>query len=168
MPDQAVILLAEDREDDVILIRRAFRSAFLDNPLQIVRDGEECIAYLAGMAKFSNRAEFPLPELLLLDLKMPRMDGFDVLLWLRQQPTLSSLRVIVITSSEALRDVNRAYELGASSFMVKPTDFENYIAISKFISNFLRMVKPPEISRPSKVEEPVPSTAQLLKLRPSS
>ena len=99
---------------------------------------------------------------------MPRMDGFEVLLWLRQQPTLSSLRVIVVTSSEALRDVNRAYQLGASSFMVKPTDFENYIEISRFISNFLRMSKAPEISRPPKVQEPAPSPVTLLKLRPSS
>ena len=158
MSDQAVILLAEDREDDILLIRRAFRSAFLDNPLQTVRDGEECIAYLAGIGKFSNRDEYPLPDLLLLDLKMPRIDGFEVLLWLRQQPTLSSLRVIVVTSSEALRDVNRAYQLGASSFMVKPTDFENYVVISKFISNFLSMSKAPGIARPPKVEEPAPSS----------
>ena len=151
MLDQAVILLAEDREDDILLIRRAFKMAFLDNPLQVVRDGEECIAYLSGTGKFSNRAEYPLPDLLLLDLKMPRMDGFEVLSWVRQHPTLSSLRTIVVTSSECIRDVNRAYQLGANSFLVKPSDFLNYIEMSKFLAGFwLRLSKTPEISRPSK------------------
>ena len=151
MQDQAVILLAEDREDDIVLVRRAFKLAFLNNPLQVVRDGEECIAYLSGTGKFANRAEFPLPELLLLDLKMPRMDGFEVLLWLRKQPTLSALRVIMVTSSESLRDVNRAYQLGANSFLVKPGDFQNYIEMSRFLSEFwLRLSKAPETSRPPK------------------
>jgi CheY-like chemotaxis protein len=115
-----------------------------------VRDGEQCVAYLSGTGKFANRDEFPLPDLLLLDLKMPGMDGFDVLLWLRQQPTLSALRVIVITSSESLRDVNRAYQLGANSFLVKPGDFENYIEMSKFLLGFLQLCKAPEIRRPAK------------------
>src|SRR5713101_4697438 len=74
MPDQAVILLAEDREDDILLIRKAFQKAFITNPLEVVRDGEEAIAYLSGEGKYSNRSEFPLPDLMLLDLKMPRMN----------------------------------------------------------------------------------------------
>src|SRR6266850_4379035 len=119
MSDQAVILLAEDREDDIVLVRRAFAKAYVLNPLQIVRDGEELVAYLKGEGKYANRAEYPLPDLLLLDLKMPRMDGFQVLEWIRQQPGLSNLRVVVLTSSENMRDVNRAYQLGANSFMVK-------------------------------------------------
>jgi CheY-like chemotaxis protein len=155
MPDQAVILMAEDREDDILLIRRAFKMAYLNNPLQVVRNGEECIDYLSGVGKFANRDEFPLPDLLLLDLKMPRVDGFEVLSWLKQQSTLSSLRVIVVTSSESIRDVNRAYQLGANSFLVKPSDFENYIEMGKFLSSFwLRMSKAPEISRPPKTELP--------------
>src|SRR2546428_9867920 len=124
MPDQAVILLAEDREDDILLIRKAFQEAFINNPLQVVRDGEEAIAYLSGEGKYSNRAEYPLPELMLLDLKMPGTDGFDVLKWMRQQPGLQALRVVVLTSSDQMRDVNAAYQLGANSFLVKPIDFE--------------------------------------------
>src|SRR5258705_8683596 len=116
MPDQAVILLAEDREDDIALIRKAFARAYVLNPLQVVRDGEEAIAYLSGEGKYSNRAEYPLPDLLLLDLKMPRIDGFEVLKWIREQPGLSALRVVVLTSSEDIRDVNVAYRLGANSF----------------------------------------------------
>src|SRR5882762_10353741 len=113
MPDHAVILIAEDSEDDIVLIRRAFEKAKVLNPLHFVRDGAEAMAYLKGEGKYANRAEFPLPELLLLDLKMPRVDGFDVLRWIRQQPGLSTLRVVVLTSSEDIRDVNVAYRLGA-------------------------------------------------------
>src|SRR5438132_4460545 len=109
MSDQAVILLAEDLEDDILLIRRAFERGNIDKPLQIVRDGEETIAYLKGEGKYANRAEYPLPDLLLLDLKMPRLDGFEVLRWIRQQPGLEGLRVVVLTSSEDMRDVNKAY-----------------------------------------------------------
>src|SRR5437879_6114874 len=120
MSEYALILIAEDREDDIFVIRRAFEKAHLLNPLQVVRDGEEAIAYLKGEGKFANRGEYPLPELLLLDLKMPRIDGFEVLRWIRQQPGLNALRVVVLTSSEDIRDVNQAYRLGANSFLVKP------------------------------------------------
>src|SRR5438477_12877403 len=120
MPHISVILLAEDREDDVLLIRRAFNKANLLNPLHLVHDGDEAIAYLKGEGQFANRAEYPLPSLLLLDLKMPRRDGFEVLQWVREQSSLKALRVIVLTSSEHIQDVNRAYDLGANSFLVKP------------------------------------------------
>jgi CheY-like chemotaxis protein len=102
MPDTGVILLAEDREDDVVLIRRAFRQAYVNNPLQVVQDGVEAISYLRGEGKYSNREEYPLPDLILLDLKMPRVDGFEVLKWIREQPSLATLRVVVLTSSEDL------------------------------------------------------------------
>lgn len=149
MSDSAVILLAEDRDDDVVLIRQAFSRAHIPNPLYIVRDGSEVISYLKGDGKFSNRAEYPLPDLLLLDLKMPRTDGFEVLAWVRKQPTLAALRILVLTSSDELRDVNRAYNLGANSFLVKPHDFEDFIQLSKVMQEFwLTKSKAPEISRP--------------------
>src|SRR2546421_1762482 len=151
MPDNALILIAEDREDDVLLIRRALEKAGVTNPTQIVRNGEETMAYLRGEGRFSNRAEYPLPSLLLLDLKMPRKDGFEVLRWIRQQPMLKALRVIVLTSSEDIRDVNRAYKIGANSFLVKPMDFENSLEISKFVKDYwLARDQPPQISRPQK------------------
>src|SRR5215204_6896678 len=136
MPDQSVILLAEDREDDIILVKKSFARAYISNPLQIVRDGEEAIAYLEGEGKFSNRAEYPLPDLVLLDLKMPRKDGLEVFKWIRQHPTLRGLPVVVLTSSESMRDVNAAYQAGANSFLVKPMDFENFIEMSRFIGGF--------------------------------
>src|SRR5947209_6612665 len=105
MPDQGVILIAEDSDDDIVIIRRSLKRAHVFNPVQVVRNGEDVVAYLSGRGKFANREEFPLPALLLLDLKMPRMDGFQVLDWLRHQSSLQALRTIVLTSSADMRDV---------------------------------------------------------------
>ena len=154
MAEHAVILLAEDEEDQVVLIRHAFAEAKIENPLHVVWNGQEAIAYLMGAGKYANRDEYPLPDLLLLDLKMPRVNGFEVLEWLRQQPGLAALRVLVLTSSEDLRDVNRAYQLGANSFLVKPLDFENVIELSRLIQDFwLKASSAPEISRPPRKAE---------------
>jgi CheY-like chemotaxis protein len=148
MSDQAVILLAEDREDDIALIKKAFAKAYVPNPLMVVRNGEEAIAYLEGEGKYANRAEYPLPDLMLLDLKMPRVDGFEVLKWVRRQPNLAPLRIVVLTCSESIRDVNVAYSLGANSFMVKPMDFQDVIHMSKFLTSYwLHMSKTPHASR---------------------
>ena len=151
MPDTALILLAEDREDDVVLIRRAFAKANVLNPLHVVGDGEETIAYLKGEGQYGNRAEYPLPTLLLLDLKMPRQNGFDVLTWIRREPNLAALRVVVLTSSDGIRDVTRAYQLGANSFLVKPVDFEQFVTVLHTLQGYwLWMNQAPEISRPNK------------------
>src|SRR2546430_537091 len=108
LPSEAVILLAEDRQDDVLLIRRAFKKAGISNPVHLVRDGEQVMAYLQGQGKFADRRLHPFPELLLLDLKMPRMDGMEVLTWLKSHPEFKLLRVVVLTSSEDIHDVNKA------------------------------------------------------------
>jgi CheY-like chemotaxis protein len=151
MPDTGVILLVEDRADDVELIRRGLRRGRVKNPIQVVRDGEEAISYLRGEGKFSNRAEFPLPALVLLDLKLPGMDGFEVLQWVRSEPGLSGLRVIVLSSSEQIRDVNRAYELGANSFLLKPLDFEQFVATGELINQYwLRSDRAPTTYRGAK------------------
>jgi CheY-like chemotaxis protein len=148
MPDTGVILLVEDREDDVELIMRGLRRGRVKNPIQVVRDGEEAISYLSGEGKFANRAEFPLPSLVLLDLKLPKVDGFEVLKWIRSQPGISGLRVIVLTSSELIRDVNRAYDLGANSFLLKPLDFEQFVATGELINQYwLRTARAPTTYR---------------------
>jgi len=149
MSDQSVILIAEDRDDDVLLIRRSLKRAHVFNPLQVVGNGEEVIAYLSGEGKFANRDEFPLPSLVLLDLKMPRLDGFQVLQWIRRQTSLKALRVIVLTSSADIRDVNLAYQLGANSFLVKPMDFENFVKVGQALRGYwLWLNKPHESFRP--------------------
>ena len=151
MAEHAVILLAEDEEDYVLLIQRAFSQAKIPNPMHVVWNGQEAIAYLKGEGKYSNREEYPLPDLLLLDLKMPRVNGFEVLKWLRSQPNLAPLRVLVLTSSDAIRDVNEAYKLGANSFLVKPMDFHDFTQLSRLITDFwLKASRTPETFRPSK------------------
>ena len=149
MPNYEVILLAEDNEDHVILTKRAFKMAGLLNPLFIVENGEQAIAYLKGEGKFANRSEYPLPTLLLLDLKMPGKNGFEVLQWLRGQPTLSALRVVVLTTSDEIHDVNRAYQLGANSFLTKPVDFRDFVQLSSAVKGYwLWMSRAPELERP--------------------
>ena len=100
MPAEPLILLVEDREDDILVLRKAFERAEAPTALQVARDGEEAIGYLSGTGKYSNRAEYPLPSLVLLDLRMPRVDGFEVLRWIRNQSGLDALIVIVLSSSE--------------------------------------------------------------------
>src|SRR5438093_11629714 len=113
-------LIAEDDAMDAFLLERAFAAAGVSASLRFVRDGQEAIDYLGGVAAFADRQVNPLPDLLLLDLKMPRMNGFDVLAWLRQQPGLKRLLVTVLTSSDQPEDINRAYDLGANSYLLKP------------------------------------------------
>lgn len=121
------ILLVEDDPNDVLLIRRAFRKSDVANPIQVVGDGEEAIAYLSGRGPYADRERYPLPVLLLLDLKLPRKSGFEVLEWLRQQRGLKRLPVAVLTSSAETPDINRAYDLGANSYLVKPVRFEGLL-----------------------------------------
>jgi CheY-like chemotaxis protein len=121
-----IILIAEDNEDDVFMLRRAFEQMAVPVPLHIVPNGEQVVAYLKGIGKFVNRQEFPLPDILLLDLKMPRKTGFEVLRWLREQHHLTGIRTVVLTTSEEIRDVNEAYRLGAASFLVKPLNFAEF------------------------------------------
>jgi len=151
MPDTEVILLVEDREDDILLIRRAFGKASLTNPLQVVRSGEEAIAYLSGEGKYSNRAEYPLPVVVLLDLKMPGMDGFEVLQWIRQEEGIRGLPVLVLTSSNEMRDVNRAYQLGANSFFVKELDFQQSVEFADLLRRYwIHTTLKPETARPER------------------
>jgi CheY-like chemotaxis protein len=130
------ILLVEDDPNDVFLVRRAFRKAKVDNPLQVVGDGEAAVAYLAGYDAFVDRERYPLPALILLDLKLPRKSGLEVLAWLRGQPRLRRLPVVVLTSSNETSDVNQAYDLGANSYLVKPVAFDNLQDLMRSICRY--------------------------------
>src|SRR5437660_8409386 len=114
------VLIVEDDPSDVFLLKRAFTLAQVPATLHFVRDGQEAIDYLEGDAEFQDRTEYPLPDLMLLDLKMPRLNGFDVLTWLRRQPGLKRLLVTILTSSDQAQDIDRAYNLGANSYLLKP------------------------------------------------
>jgi CheY-like chemotaxis protein len=117
------ILIAEDSEDDALLLRQAFLQAGVPNPLHIVNNGEEAIKYLKGQGPYADRAKYQWPGLLLLDLKMPTVDGFEVLAWLQKRRRPRNLDVIVLTSSNLDVDVLRALELGADAYLTKPHDF---------------------------------------------
>jgi CheY-like chemotaxis protein len=121
IPNSHTILLVEDDHNDVLLIKRAFAKVKIANPIIVVNDGEEAISYLAGREPYVERA---LPMLVLLDLKLPRKSGHEVLEWLRQQQTLKRLPVVVLTASSESSDINRAYDLGANSYLVKPVTFD--------------------------------------------
>ena len=146
--DCETILLAEDNADHIILIKRAFVQARLINPVQVVSDGEETIAYLGGRGKYADRKQYPMPALLLLDLKMPNKDGFEVLEWLRHQPELRGLRVVVLTTSDRIYDVQRAYELGAHSFLTKPLDVRDFVLLGPAIKGYWVWTTDPNVRHP--------------------
>jgi len=130
------ILLVEDDQNDVFFLQYAFENAGIQNPVQVVDDGQEAINYLAGSGAYADRQQFPLPCLVLLDLKLPGKMGNDVLRWIRNQPSLSHLLVVVLTSSSDANDVDGAYEWGAQSYLVKPLSLEKRLEMARAIKNY--------------------------------
>lgn len=115
-----IILLVEDDPDDVFFLQDAFAKLGRAGDLRVARDGEEAVAYLSGEGAFADHALNPPPSLILLDLKLPRKSGLEVLEWRREKAGLSRIPVIVLTSSQSQDDMARAYDLGANSYLVKP------------------------------------------------
>jgi CheY-like chemotaxis protein len=124
--DLPLVLYAEDEESDVIILKRAFQKANVLCRLAIVKDGHEAIQYLSGAGPYGDRHEHPLPALMLLDLKMPRMSGFDVLSWIAERPNLRSIPVVVLSSSSSEVDIRKAREMGAQDYFVKPNGLDQY------------------------------------------
>jgi CheY-like chemotaxis protein len=144
---RTTILLAEDDQNDVMLIKRAFSKSHVINPIACVENGEEAVAYLSGQGQYANRERHPLPFMMLLDLKLPRLSGHEVLKWLREQPGLKRLPVVVLTSSREPSDINRAYEIGANSYLVKPVVFEEFSTLLKQLQVYwLMLSEHPELS----------------------
>jgi CheY-like chemotaxis protein len=140
----ASILLAEDDDNDIFFLQRAFQAAGVENPLRVVKDGQEAIEYLAASGNYTDRAQHPLPCLLILDLKMPRKTGMDVLQWKHDQPVLKTVPSIVLSSSAHRHDIERAYRLGANGFVVKPQSVDTRTALARFIKGFwLEFNQPP-------------------------
>lgn len=123
------ILLVEDDTNDVMLFQRAYLKCNLANPLLVVGDGEAAQDYLAGLGMYADREAYPLPGLVLLDFKLPRKSGLEVLAWLRSQAELKRLPVVALTSSRERTDVNRAYDLSINSYLVKPVAFDNLMQL---------------------------------------
>ena len=129
------ILQVEDDPNDVFLLQHAMNKAGVANPIQVATDGQQAIDYLKGAGKFADRERFPLPCLVLLDLKLPYVMGLDVLEWIRQQPGLS-LIVILLTASAEDADIATAYRLGANAFLTKPTTAGELEDMAKAIKDF--------------------------------
>jgi len=133
MQNQGVLLLVEDDPDAILLMRKACDAAGISNPLRTVEDGEGLIAYLDGTAPYADREENPLPTMVLLDLKLPRKSGFELLEWIRKNPRLARLIIVILTSSRESKDISRAYALGANSYLVKPTSFHDLVDLVKML-----------------------------------
>jgi len=134
MSGHFAILVADDDQNDVFFLKRAFQKSGFTQPMMHVADGQEAIDYLRGDADYADRTRYPFPGLLLLDLKMPKVDGFDVLSWLKTRPDLESLPVVVLSSSSREDDIERARELGADDYRVKPADFEDLLALAQDVA----------------------------------
>ena len=148
MSHQAPILVVEDSDDHVLLLRLAFEKAGILNPVQVVSSGEDAVAYLAGTVRYSDWKEFPLPSMVLLDLKLPGLDGLDVLRWIRQQPGLKGLRVAMLTSSDLGQEINIAYEIGVNVFLTKPVDLDKLVEMMKvFRAHWLEFAQAADVSR---------------------
>jgi CheY-like chemotaxis protein len=137
------ILIAEDDPNDGWLMQRAFTEAKVNLPLHFVHDGQEAINYLSGTPPFEDRSKHPLPALVLLDLKMPRVTGFELLSWVRHQPALARLILFVFSSSNLEEDMRRAYSLGADSYFVKPSDLAGLIEFAQRMQAYLVARTPP-------------------------
>lgn len=116
------ILLVEDEENDVVFMEMALEKAGLASAFQVAEDGQEAIDYLNGTGEFANRDQFPIPALVFLDLKLPKVMGMDVLQWIRDQTALDPVVVIILTSSQQRSDIQKACALGANSYLVKPSN----------------------------------------------
>ncbi len=132
----STILLVEDSPDDVLLVRRAFQKAGIENPIVAVENGDEALAYLNGTGLYADRQKYPLPTLTLLDLKLPRRSGLEVLAWVRQHSGIKRMPIIVLTSSRDEDDINRAYDLGANSYLVKPVAFDDLLRLVRSLEGY--------------------------------
>ena len=148
MNNSGTILHVEDRPEDVFLLQYAFKRAEITNPVQVATDGEQAVDYLAGSGKYADRQIFPLPCVVLLDLKLPVKMGLEVLEWIRGQPALKSLIVIILTSSIYEGDIKRAYDLGANAFLVKPSDSAVTFDMCKALKHFWLQHNQPPLSVP--------------------
>jgi len=127
--DSRVILISDDNDDDVVFLREAMRKAGIANPTYRVRDGEGLIQYLSGQGVYTDREPHPIPFLILLDLKMPRTNGFEAIAWIRQQPIFRRIIIVILSGSFLPDEIIQAYDLGANSFLAKPTQLYHLIEL---------------------------------------
>ena len=137
--ENPTILVVDDDDCATHLVSTVFERAGLVEPLQFARDGVEAIAYLSGEGAFADRTHYPFPTVMLLDLNMPRKNGFEVLAWLRQQPVLKRLHVYVLSASSQSEDIQRCYDLGANAYLVKPSNLDGLMKQANCLLAWLKL-----------------------------
>lgn len=133
MGEKAEILVVEDDPNDVVLLQYAFRKAGVAAPVHILDTGQRALDYLSGQGQYQNREQFPIPRILMIDLKLPLVPGLEVLSWIASRAELANVAVLVLTSSENERDVNEARRRGAQGFLIKPISNEERVQMARFI-----------------------------------
>jgi CheY-like chemotaxis protein len=141
------ILLVDDDENDVLLTRMAFEKIGLPNRIHWARDGVEAVAYLNGEGIYTDRHLYPFPEVLIVDLKMPRMTGLELLAWLRDHPEYRVIPTIILTSSRLDADIEKAYNLGANTYMLKPASLDDLAKMVKAVHNYWAVSEKPKTKR---------------------
>ncbi len=158
-PNKA-ILLVEDDKNDAFFLQYAFEAAGIPNPLVFIDDGQKAIDYLAGAGPYGDRTKFPFPCLVLLDLKLPGKEGLDILRWAQSQPAMRNLLIIVLTSSSDISDVDKAYRLGARSYLVKPLTVERRLAMAEALKDYwLELNEFPTATNSTPVEKGSPAVS---------
>ena len=144
------ILHVEDDPNDVLLVGRALRKAEVTARVEVVNDGEQAVKYLCGQDRYADREIFPLPEVVLLDLKLPRKSGLEVLAWIRSNGGVKRIPVVMLTSSKQPVDINHAYDLGVNAYLVKPVSFDALVEMLRALDLFwLHMNEAPSSHRDS-------------------
>jgi CheY-like chemotaxis protein len=151
-PRKSVVLIVDDDPNDIELMQLAFEKAKAPCGLMSVSDGAEAIRYLSGEGKYSDRKQFPMPLLVLLDINMPRVNGFDVLAWIQKSAPSRFPLVITLSYSHLESDIRRAYELGTSAYIAKPVDLDSSVSLVKLLINLERIaaLRPRRMPRPGK------------------
>jgi CheY-like chemotaxis protein len=153
MLKSGLVLVAEDDPNDRLLLERALRKAAIEVQMRFVSDGEEAILYLQGAGAYANRQENPFPSIIILDLKMPRKGGLEVLSWIEDHPELSVVPTVVLTSSNLETDIRLAYERGANTYFMKPNSFDELVGMAKVLQEYWnkaeRINPSPRIPKPN-------------------
>lgn len=136
MDGTGMVLIAEDNAEDVLLLKKAMQKAGINSPVHFVRDGEEVLLYLQGLGRYSDRDAFPLPAMIILDIKMPKRTGLEVLQWMSEHREFAVVPTVVLSSSNLESDIRKAYHLGANTYFVKPTNYDELVNTVKALQSY--------------------------------
>lgn len=141
-----MIMIAEDDANDVFIVQKSLKRAGINNPVKWVEDGEQALEYLRGEGQYENRQEYPFPGVIITDLKMPKVNGFEILRWLRKHPECGVIPTVVLSASAQERDVVQAYQMGANCYLQKPATVEEMTALMKVMFDFWNVCKIPSLT----------------------